>query len=80
MKIKALRDYRDRELDKQIKANDIYEVSDERGNYIVKQGYAVIVEEPKEIKVEAAVIKELEEEKAIVKKSLTTRKRLSAKK
>lgn len=59
MKIKAILNYFDKELQKSIVAGEEYEVSKERGEVIISNGYAEEVkkEEKKEEKVEKPVKK-----------------------
>lgn len=82
MKIRALKNYTDKELDKAVAINEVYEVSEERGNYIISRGYAIAaeVEEPKqkEKTIEIAKVEEPKEEKAVIKKTLTARKRITS--
>lgn len=54
MKIKALTNYKDKTLNRSIVVGEEYEVSNERAKVIVKKGFAIIVEEIKEM----AVLKE----------------------
>ena len=51
MKIKALTNYKDKILNRSIVAGEEYEVSNERAKVIVKKGFAIIVEEIKEMAV-----------------------------
>ena len=48
MKIKAILNYFDKELQKSIVAGEEYEVSKERGEVIISNGYAEEVKEKKE--------------------------------
>ena len=52
MKIKALRDYMDLQRNKEIKKDEEYIVTLERGQQIIAKGYAVEVKEPEPKKVE----------------------------
>ena len=45
MKIRAIRDYKDLQKGKEIKKDDEYIVTLERGNQIISKGYAVEVKE-----------------------------------
>jgi|GEM_PF-3672462 len=46
MKIRNIKDYRDKQTKKIQKAGDIRDVADGRGKEIIKKGYAEIVAEP----------------------------------
>lgn len=48
MKIKALTNYRDTQVGRDIVLGEEYEVTNERAREIVKRGFAIIVEEIKE--------------------------------
>lgn len=52
MKIKALRDYKDLQRNKEIKKGEEYIVTLARGQQIIAKGYAVEVKEPESKKVE----------------------------
>lgn len=93
MKIRALRDYTDNVLKKEIKKGDEYEVSDERGKQILNhpKNLAMLVEivkkevealeEAKELKEEIKEnIEETKEVKKVSKPKTTTKKRTTKKK
>lgn len=46
MMIRAVKDYFDKELQKSVKKDDCYEVSEDRGNYIINAGFAVADDAP----------------------------------
>lgn len=51
MKIKAVSDYRDIQAGRNIEKGEEYEVTNERAKEIAKRGFAIIVEEIKEVAV-----------------------------
>lgn len=59
MKIKAIKGYYDKQLQKDIKVDDVYEVNEERANQIISVGFAIPlpVEEKKQEEVEDKKIK-----------------------
>lgn len=63
MKIKALRDYMDLQRNKEIKKDEEYIVTLERGQQIIAKGYAVEVKEQPKIKDEPVEIKKIEPKK-----------------
>ena len=73
MKIRALKNYTDKELDKTVAINEVYEVSEERGNYIISRGYAIAVEDSKQ-KEKAIEIAKVEEPKAVPPKKVPPKK------
>lgn len=60
MKIKALRNYLDTQLNRSISAGEVYEVEKARGEYIISNGFAEAYKEVKAEKVEEKVEKEVE--------------------
>lgn len=52
MKIKALRDYKDLQRNKEIKKDEEYIVTLARGQQIIAKGYAIEVKEPEPKKIE----------------------------
>ena len=63
MKIKALRDYMDLQRNKEIKKDEEYIVTLERGQQIIAKGYAVEVKEQPKIKDDTVEIKKIEPKK-----------------
>ena len=67
MKVKAIRNYKDKELNKSIKTDEVIEVTEERADVLLKANVVEIVQK-KEVVIETA-IPEQKKEKAVVKKS-----------
>ena len=67
MKVKAIRNYKDKELNKSIKTDEVIEVKEERADVLLKANVVEIVQK-KEVVIETA-IPEQKKEKAVVKKS-----------
>lgn len=66
MRIKAIRNYYDLQLEKNIQIDDTYEVTEERGKQIINVGYAIEIPEEKK--------EEKKEEKNIKKESKSKKK------
>lgn len=71
--IKALRNYTDKELDRNIEKDEEYEVREERANVIIKKGYAELIAAREDIKEESE--NELQVEAVAAKKKTNTNKR-----
>lgn len=73
VRIKALRNYTDMELDRDIKKDEEYEVREERANVIIKKGYADLITAKEEPRKETE--DELQDETVAGKKKTNTNKR-----
>ena len=46
MKVKAIQYYTDKELQRNVNTNEVFEVTDERAEYLKSKGFVSIIQEP----------------------------------